>query len=78
MDNKNPLPRIDHGVDIIGDEWDEPEGEDVPELRLKYEKRHDPKHPYCTNWLVRKDKNVEDNSPDSFDGDIGVHNPDNV
>ena len=23
MGNKNSLPRIDHGVDIIGDEWDE-------------------------------------------------------
>ena len=27
MHRKNPLPYGDHGVDIIGDEWDEPEEE---------------------------------------------------
>ena len=25
MHRKNPLPYVDHGVDIIGDEWDDPE-----------------------------------------------------
>ena len=28
MGNKNPLPKIDHGVDIMGDEWDEEENTD--------------------------------------------------
>ena len=27
MHSKNPLPYVDHGVDIIGDEWDVPEEE---------------------------------------------------
>ncbi len=27
MHRKNPLPYVDHGVDIIGDEWDDPEEE---------------------------------------------------
>ena len=27
MHSKNPLPVVDHGVDIIGDEWEEPEEE---------------------------------------------------
>ena len=44
------LPHIDHGVDIIGDEWEDEE--DDPEM----EKRNDPDHPYCTNWPVNKKK----------------------
>ena len=63
MHSKNPLPVVDHGVDIIGDEWEEPEKEDEVEKQLNdilpipnkddgYEKRYDPKHPYCTNWPV--------------------------
>ena len=35
-------PQVDHGVDVCGDEWDE-----EPVI---YEKKFDPKHPYCTNW----------------------------
>jgi len=31
MHNKNPLPVVDHGVDIIGDEWDDPEEEQEQE-----------------------------------------------
>ena len=27
MHSKNPLPVVDHGVDIVGDEWEEPEEE---------------------------------------------------
>ena len=27
MHRKNSLPYVDHGVDIIGDEWDDPEEE---------------------------------------------------
>ena len=49
---KNPktpmIPTIDHGVDIIGDEWDEDDEE--PEMSIKFVKHYDPKHPYCTNW----------------------------
>ena len=32
MHSKNPLPVVDHGVDIIGDEWEEPEEESEEEL----------------------------------------------
>ena len=37
MDNNNPLPTIDHGIDIIGDEWDELENEksEIPEIDKK-------------------------------------------
>ena len=63
MHSKNPLPQVEHGVDIIGDEWEEPEKEDEVEKQLNdilpipnkddgYEKRYDPVHPYCTNWPV--------------------------
>ena len=31
MHRKNPLPYVDHGVDIIGDEWDDPEEEQEQE-----------------------------------------------
>ena len=61
MHNKNPLPYVDHGVDIIGDEWEEPEEE--PEMpKMEYEKKYVPEHPYCTNWPVtnKKEKKDED------------------
>ena len=29
MHSKNPLPKIDHGVDIIGDEWEYEEEENT-------------------------------------------------
>tara|TARA_B100000029_G_C16952158_1_gene732976 strand:+ start:86 stop:259 length:174 start_codon:yes stop_codon:yes gene_type:complete len=52
----NILPLVDHGVDIVGDEWeDEEEGD--PEM----EKRFDPDHPYCTNWPVNKKKEKHGN-----------------
>ena len=41
---------VDHGIDIIGDEWEEDDEE--PEMSIKLEKKYDPKHPYCTNWPV--------------------------
>ena len=51
------LPTVDHGIDIIGDEWDEEDEE--PEMpKEEYEQRNDPEHPYCTNWPVsNKEKN---------------------
>ncbi len=60
MHSKSPLSQVDHGVDIIGDEWEEPEEvekilNDILPISNKddgYEKRYDPKHPYCTNWPV--------------------------
>ena len=47
-------------MDIIGDEWEEPEEVEkilddmlpIPNKDDGYEKRYDPKHPYCTNWPV--------------------------
>ena len=32
MHRKNPLPYVDHGVDIIGDEWDDPEEQEQDEV----------------------------------------------
>ena len=61
MHNKNPLPSVDHGVDIIGDEWEDSEEE--PEMpKMEYEKKYVPEHPYCTNWPVtnRKENKDED------------------
>ena len=31
MHRKNSLPVVDHGVDIVGDEWEEPEEEQEQE-----------------------------------------------
>ncbi len=60
MDSNNKIPKVDHGVDICGDEWEEPEEVEkilddmlpIPNKDDGYEKRYDPKHPYCTNWPV--------------------------
>ena len=59
MSNKHSL--VEHGIDVLGDEWDV----DIPEESLKqreqrkgynssvdFEHRIDPTHPYCTNWPV--------------------------
>ena len=66
MHSKNPLPQVDHGIDIIGDESEEPEEEEVEEIfnkiiplpkKIPMEKKIVPEHPYCTNWPVGdKDK----------------------
>ena len=55
------FPLIDHGIDIIGDEWDEEDNSEEintdalqNEEDWEFEKRNDPKHPYCTNWPVSK------------------------
>ena len=53
MEKEIILPIVDHGVDIIGDEWEEDED---PEM----EKRFDPDHPYCTNWPVNKKKEKDE------------------
>ncbi len=67
MHSKSPLSQVDHGVDIIGDEWEEPEEEVEETLNnilpipkdIEYEKRLDPVHPYCTNWPVGSKKEKE-------------------
>ena len=76
MDSKNSpikkqkLPMIDHGIDIIGDEWEDEEEWASNEINSDalqnkedwekiYETRHDPNHPYCTNWPVSKEKKNE-------------------
>ena len=50
---------VEHGIDILGDEWDDDE---EPEMSgIKFEERIDPKHPYCTNWPVgheRRSNNI--------------------
>ena len=55
MEKEIILPIVDHGVDIIGDEWEDEEED--PEM----EKRFDPDHPYCTNWPVTKKKEKDGN-----------------
>ena len=35
MHSKNPLPTVDHGVDIIGDEWEYEEEENSDFLRAE-------------------------------------------
>ena len=62
MDSRNKTERklstVDHGIDIIGDEWDEEEDESEMSS-MEYEKKFDPAHPYCTNWPVsKKNKNI--------------------
>jgi hypothetical protein len=62
MDSKNPPSQVDHGVDVIGDEWEEPEEENPLEKILpipKMEKKIVPEHPYCTNWPVGEKKNED-------------------
>ncbi len=45
---------FDHGIDIIGDEWDE----EIENPEIEYKEKHVPEHPYCTNWPVsKKEKN---------------------
>ena len=68
---KQKLPMIDHGIDIIGDEWEDEEEWASNEINSDalqnkedwekiYETRHDPNHPYCTNWPVNKRKEKKD------------------
>ena len=54
------LPKVDHGIDIIGDEWDE-EDEESEMPKEEYEQRNDPEHPYCTNWPVSKKEKKDEN-----------------
>ena len=67
---KRKLPTIDHGVDIIGDEWEDEEEWASNEINSdalqnkedwdkEYEQRNIPEHPYCTNWPVSKGKKNE-------------------
>ena len=71
MHSKSPLSQVDHGVDIIGDEWDDSEEQEdvektlndifpIPNKNIEYVKRHDPIHPYCTNWPVKKTKETNE------------------
>ena len=68
---KQKFPMIDHGIDIIGDEWEDEDDWASNEIntdalraeedweKKEYEKRNDPEHPYCTNWPVNKKKEKE-------------------
>ena len=60
MDNSNKIPKVDHGVDVCGDEWDELEEEPKMSSKIEMEKRYDPAHPYCTNWPVNKKKGEDE------------------
>ena len=35
MDNNSKIPKIDHGVDILGDEWEYEEEENTDSLRAE-------------------------------------------
>ena len=56
MHSKNPLPIVDHGIDIIGDEWDDED----EESEMEYEQKYVPEHAYCTNWPVTRKKEKKD------------------
>ena len=66
MDYKNTLPQVDHGIDVCGDEWDE-----EPVI---YEKKFDPKHPYCTNWPVKNERRSTNISGGSDDNNNDPNN----
>jgi hypothetical protein len=37
---------------------DEEDDEEIEKSKTEYEEKHDPEHPYCTNWPVsKKEKN---------------------
>ncbi len=64
MDSKNPPSQVDHGVDVVGDEWEEEEESTEETLQNilpipKMEKKIVPEHPYCTNWPVGEKKNED-------------------
>jgi len=59
MDSKSSLPKVDHGVDVCGDEWEESEEDKTLQNILpipNMEKKNVPEHPYCTNWPVGEKK----------------------
>ena len=41
MDNSNKIPKVDHGVDVCGDEWDELEEEPKMSSKIEMEKLYD-------------------------------------
>ena len=46
---------------LIPPKVEDEEGDEEPEMpETEYEEKHDPEHPYCTNWPVsRKEKNED-------------------
>jgi len=60
MDSKNPLPKVDHGEDVVDDENESTEGILQNILPIpKMEKKNVPEHPYCTNWPVGEKKHED-------------------
>ena len=56
--------KVDHGVDVVDDEWEEEEESTEETLQNilpipKMEKKIVPEHPYCTNWPVGEKKNED-------------------
>ena len=45
---------------LIPPKVDEEDDEEIEKSETEYEEKHDPEHPYCTNWPVsRKEKNED-------------------
>ena len=46
---------------LIPPKVEDEENDEEPEMpETEYEEKHDPEHPYCTNWPVsRKEKNED-------------------
>ena len=43
---------------LIPPKVDEEDDEKIEKSETEYEEKHDPEHPYCTNWPVsKKEKN---------------------
>ena len=38
MDNSDKISKVDHGVDVCGDEWDEPEEEPEMSSKIKWKR----------------------------------------
>ena len=56
--------KVDHGVDVVGDEGEEEKESTEETLQNilpipKMEKKIVPEHPYCTNWPVGEKKNED-------------------
>ena len=41
---------------LIPPKVDEEDDEKIEKSETEYEEKHDPEHPYCTNWPVNKKK----------------------
>ena len=46
---------------LIPPKVDEEDDEEIEKSETEYEEKHDPEHPYCTNWPVSKKEKKDEN-----------------